>query len=409
MSIKQIKSCEICYNKKLKLVINLGFQPLCDDLKQIGHNKKNKLYPIKIYFCKNCLTAYQSVSVNKKELFPKNYHYRAKNTKDVLNGMKELVLSCKKISKNLKNKKVLDIGCNDGSLLNFFKKEKCITYGIEPTNAFKDAKKLGHKVTNDWFDEKSAKKFKIKNGLPDIITFTNVFAHIENLKQLLKSVKIIMGPKTILIIENHYLGEVIKKKQFDTFYHEHPRTYSLTSFVKISEKLNSTLLKVQFIKRYNGNVRVFIQKNNKKNNKKITKKIKKDIFIKKDILKMQAHIKKWKASKLKLFNKLKKNYGPLPAKSFPGRSTIPLKILNLDNTYISRVYEKPNSLKVGNYVPGTNIPIISDNDFKKNKENNSKIIINLSWHISKEIKNYLKKNLKFKGRVIDIISINDFK
>ena len=217
MRNKKINSCEICKNKKLQLILNLGNQPLCDDLKKIGSKIKNKLFPIKIFYCNRCITAYQKLSINKKELFPKNYHYRAKNTKDVLNGMKELVSSCKKITKNLKNKKVLDIGCNDGSLLNFFKKEKCITYGIEPTDAFKDAKKLGHIVLNNWFNTETAKKFKKVNGSPDIITFTNVFAHIENLKELINAVKILMSSKTIIIIENHYLGEVVKKNNLILF------------------------------------------------------------------------------------------------------------------------------------------------------------------------------------------------
>jgi len=405
MKNKKIKSCEICKNNKLQLILNLGNQPLCDDLKKIGSKIKNKLYPIKIFYCNKCHTAYQRLSINKKELFPKNYHYRAKNTKDVLDGMKELVSSCKKITKSLKNKKVLDIGCNDGSLLNFFKKEKCITYGIEPTDAFKDAKKLGHIVTNSWFNIQTAKKFKKINGSPDIITFTNVFAHIENLKELINAVKILMSSKTIIIIENHYLGQVIKKKQFDTFYHEHPRTYSLTSFLKIAKKLNSNLIKVQFIKRYNGNIRVFIKKGKNKKNKILAN----ESYIKKDIYKFQTIVNKWRSNKLKLFKSLKEKYGPISAKSFPGRASIPIKILNLDKTFISKVYEKSNSLKIGNYVPGTNIPIVSDNKFKKNKEKKNKIIINLAWHISKEIKNYLKNNLKFNGKVIDIISTKDFK
>ena len=62
--------------------------------------------------------------------------------------------------------------------------------------------------------------------------FTNVFAHIEDLKNLLKNLGLILSENTVLIIENHYLGSIIKKNQFDTFYHEHPRTYSLKSFEK---------------------------------------------------------------------------------------------------------------------------------------------------------------------------------
>ena len=64
----------------------------------------------------------------------------------------------------------------------------------------------------------------------DFITFTNVFAHIENLTELIKNIKLISSKETKVIIENHYLGAIFKNSQFDTFYHEHPRTYSLSSF-----------------------------------------------------------------------------------------------------------------------------------------------------------------------------------
>ena len=83
--------CEICDQKNLPTVLDLGKHPLCDDLIKIGSKKKNKLYKIQIIFCKKCVTAYQKHQVKKKILFPPNYHYRAKLTKDVLKGMEDLV------------------------------------------------------------------------------------------------------------------------------------------------------------------------------------------------------------------------------------------------------------------------------------------------------------------------------
>ena len=88
-----------------------------------------------------CFTAHQKYQVKKKILFPKKYHYRARFTKDVTNGLKDLVNDTKKFKGKLKNMTVLDIGCNDGTLLNFLK-EGCNTFGIEPTDASKDIKKI---------------------------------------------------------------------------------------------------------------------------------------------------------------------------------------------------------------------------------------------------------------------------
>jgi len=140
-----IKTCEVCDNKNLTSVLNLGLHPLCDDLKKINSRVKNKNYKIEILFCKKCYTAHQKHQVNKRLLFKKDYHYRARFTNDVITGMKNLVHESLKFFKDFKNKTVLDIGCNDGSLLNFFHKKGFKTIGVEPTNAYKDAKKY-HKI-----------------------------------------------------------------------------------------------------------------------------------------------------------------------------------------------------------------------------------------------------------------------
>ena len=396
--------CEICNKKNLPTVIDLGRHPLCDDLIKVGSKKKNRLHKIEIIFCKNCITAYQKYQVPKKKLFPKNYHYRSKFTKDVLTGMKEVLVKSKSFYKSLKQKVVLDIGCNDGSLLDFYKREGAITIGIEPTNAIDEARLKGHHTYKSYFDKKTILKIKKKFKKIDIITFTNVFAHIENLRLLIKNLSSLMTVETFLIIENHYLGSVIEKKQFDTFYHEHPRTYSLQSFFKISHLLNAKLIHHSFPKRYGGNIRIIYSKK-KTGSYNIKKYIAKEKKFYNKLKKMGIFIRRWKLKKRKLIKKLSSRYGSLPAKGFPGRAAILIKLLGVDKNQIKCVYEQNKSIKVGYYVPGTRIPILPD---KKLKTINKNVpLINLAWHINKEIKSYLKKN-NVKNRVVDILSQNDF-
>ena len=406
MNYKIIKKCQLC-NSKLKNFLNLGKQPLCDDLKYIPNS--NKFYKLQILFCNNCLTAFQKYNINKKILFPKNYHYRSANTKDVIDGMNDLVLNVTKIKKNLKNKTILDIGCNDGSLLDIFKKKGCKTFGIEPTGAYIQAKNKSHVIYNKYLDVKSSEIIKKKLNKIDIITFTNVFAHIENFKELIYSLKKLITKETLVVIENHYLPEVIKKNQFDTFYHEHPRTYSLNSFYIISKLLNLNITAYNFVKRYNGNLRVFLEtKDNKKIKKKLFRDLKNEKKILKKIKKFQTKINKWKIKKKIFLNKLLKKYGPLPAKAFPGRASIIINFLKLNKKYISFIYEKNFSLKINKYVPGTNIKIIKEEQFNKHIKS-KKVLINFAWHISNEIKYYMKSKFNFKGKIVDIISSRDFK
>ena len=104
--------------------------------------------------------------------------------------------------------------------------------------------------------------------------------------------------------------------------------------------------------------------------------------------------------------KLNKKYGPLPAKAFPGRAAILLKMLNLKKINIDCIFEQPNSIKIGFNAPGTNIPIKSDKYLKKRLH--KRPIINLAWHIKKEIKKYII-NLKINSKMINIIDNKDFK
>jgi hypothetical protein len=75
--------------------------------------------------------------------------------------------------------------------------------GIEPTGAYSDALDNGHILYNSFFDKDTAAQIKRENGSPDIITFTNVFAHIEDLNLLLDSLKIVMHSETVLVIEKN--------------------------------------------------------------------------------------------------------------------------------------------------------------------------------------------------------------
>ena len=91
----------------------------------------------------------------------------------------------------------------------------------------------------------------------------------------------------------------------------------------------------------------------------------------------------------------------MPAKAFPGRAAILIKFLELNEKHISAIYERTGSQKIGNYVPSTRIPILDESIFFE-KYISSEVILNLAWHISTEIKNYLIEK-GFEGIVINIL------
>jgi hypothetical protein len=405
--MKKVSICEVCGNPNLDEVLDLGSHPMCDDLVPISSDIICEKYPINILYCSTCHTAHQKYQVAKSKLFPLDYHYRSRLTNDVINGMKDLVEATISDFCDVENKIVLDIGSNDGSLLDIFKKYGAITIGVEPTNATLDAAKKSHVIYHDYFVPEIATKIREDYGLPAVITFTNVFAHIEDLNQLLSTLEILIDENTLLVVENHYLGSILEGYQFDTFYHEHPRTYSATSFVHIAKKLKMHINRIDFPSRYGGNIRVFMSRQACKNQDVFLDQIKvRERSYESKIKLMQAAVEKWKYKKNILIKNLVKKHGILYAKAFPGRASILVNLLGIDELSVSAVYEKQTSLKIGYYVPSTRIPIISDEKLF-NSIDKSSPILNFAWHISHEIRSYLDEN-GVTNPLIDIVSKSDF-
>jgi SAM-dependent methyltransferase len=405
----QISRCEVCGSATLVDVLDLGPHPLCDDLIPVGDPRVSAEYPIRIGYCETCKTAHQMHQVPKRTLFPPSYHYRAKHTADVLKGMRQLVETCGAQLGDLTGLRVLDVGCNDGSLLSIFAEKGAVAFGVEPTDAAIDARAQGHTVYQEYLTPEFAEAFVSQHGHPSIITFTNVFAHIEDLASLLRSVRTLMSPSTLLVVENHYLGAVVERNQFDTFYHEHPRTYSVTSFQHIAKGLGAMLVGIDFPARYGGNIRVMMRLDmggGASENPDLGPHIVREQTFGPDLKKMARLIPLWCSAKRKALDQLVNQYGPLPAKAFPGRAAILVKLLGLDERMIGSVYEKPGSMKLGHYVPGTRIPIRSDDEFAIRSATGAPVL-NLAWHISSEIHSYLRKQ-GFAGPIVDILTPDEF-
>lgn len=405
--LREIIACEVCGNARLEQVLDLGAHPMCDDLVPIGESRLCREYPIEILYCATCCTAHQRFQVPKDELFPTSYHYRSRFTADVLLGMEHLVNSCEEQFGRLSGKKVLDIGCNDGSLLDAFARRGAQTIGIEPTGACTDARAKGHTSYEAYLSPAIARRIVAEHQHPDFITFTNVFAHIENLPEVLDALRILMSATSVLVIENHYLGAVLARNQFDTFYHEHPRSYSYTSFVHMAKSLGATILHSEFPLRYGGNIRIFIRVDANGVSDGTREEIRqRERMLFQEFRSMRNNVHRWQTRKKALVEKLVSERGKIRAKAFPGRAAILIKLLELDENQISAVYEKPGSLKIGYYVPGTRIPIRSDNELFASVDKGG-ILLNLAWHIPDEIRSYLAGN-GFKGQLIDILDPGDF-
>ena len=390
-----INYCQICKSKRIKNILNLGHQPLADALTNINDkNNETEFFPIQIGLCEKCILVQNNFIVDDRKLYKKNYHYRPGITKDVLKNFSEMSAKLVNLYKLNSKSIIADIGCNDGSLLNEFKKYKVKKLiGIEPTDTVRFAKKRKIKVVQNFMNLKSAKAATKYFGKVDLITTTNVFAHTNKLTDFLKGIKKLIKKDGIFIIENHYLADIVKKKQFDSFYHEHLRTYSLTSLIKLLSFYDFHIVDAYTSDRYGGNIQAHFSltkfKRNSRINKILSHEIKMGLDKEKTYIKFKNEIE---MIDKKIASFLEKNRGKkIIAKAFPARASILLHYFSSIKKNIEFIAEQPTSLKLNKYAPGTTIPIISSKFLKKYKPD---IMIILAWHLFDTIYKKWKSQLK---------------
>jgi len=390
---KIISKCQISGAKDLKSIMFVGYLPPTCVLKKINSKIGEEIfYPADLVYSSKSKLAQLSTIVNKEILFPKNYAYTSSTTKILRENFKELYIDCKKIIKISPTDLILDIGSNDGNLLNNFKKNHRVL-GITPENIGKIAIKKGIPTLIRYFDKATAKLVSNKYGKAKIITATNVFAHIENVDDLMKNILSLLKKDGVFISESHYLVSLIKTNQYDTIYHEHLRYYSLSSLKYLFKKYGLRIINAKKINTHGGSIRVYATKSKKF---KISKGVNKILNFEKKYLNWETfdnfrkNVFKSKINLYSILKKIKKQNKKICGIGAPVRATTLINYVGLDENIIDYVLEIEGSKKIGNYIPGTKIPIFSE---KRLYTDQPDYAVLFAWHLASE----LKKNLRRKG------------
>ena len=391
---KIVKNCRVCNKKSFYPYLDLGKQPPSNSF-VFNKNTKEKKYSLRVLLCKYCGLSQLDTVVSHKKIF-NNYLYLSSSSGALVLHYKNFINKICSKFKIKNNDNIYDIGCNDGIILNCYKKKYRKVYGIEPSSAGEIAKKKGFKIFKSFFNYAFARKIKRLNGSARLVTATNVFAHIDDLNDFVKGISHLIDEKEgIFIIEFPYLFEMLKNLYFDTIYHEHLSYLSITPLDFLFKKFNLKIFDIQEVNLGASGpaMRVFISNINSKY--KNTKKVKyfldyekkKKIFDIKIYNKFEIRVKKIKIKINKIIDVfLKKGY-KVGAFGAPAKGNTLLNYLKLKSNKISGIAEN-NNLKINTYSPGSKIKIISDEDFLKI---NCKFALLLSWNYV----NFFKKNSKF--------------
>ena len=390
-SYKKITQCRLCDSKKIKKVYNFGLIPIGNNLQKSSFKSINcQKYPLLLVQCLKCNHFQLSISVSPKILYAKNYTYLTGVTKTFKKHFSNYSNWIIKKCKIKKGSLILDIGSNDGTCLNYFKKNKMKVVGIDPAKKPSNiANARGITTINNFFNKKTSTKIKKKYGQFDFITSHNVLAHTENIQEIFLSTFDLLKEDAYFCFEIGYFKEVVKHNLFDTIYHEHLDYHHAKPLVKFLQNVGFSIIDLSINKIQGGTLRLLLQKKKlKKKLKKVEKfiiqenKFFKRINIKdkfynfeETLLKLNSEIKKEKEK-----NKIIYSYGS------PTKASLLLMKSKLNKNMIKNSFED-NLLKCNKYIPGTDIKIVST---KKIKMNTGSIIVILAWNFSKEIEMKLK-------------------
>ena len=408
------KKCILCNKGNLKSFVNLGNSPLANNLVSLkDYKKKEKKYPLILGKCKKCNHVQLKYLVNPKYMFD-NYLYLSSASTTLekhLNSIPEVINKIKKIKKN---DLVIDIGSNDTTLLKGYKKFKAKTIGVEPAkNLSKYYKNKKIKLVNDYFNVATANIIKKRNGLAKVITATNVFPHLQNLKDFANAINILLDDDGVLLIEAHYLKNLLDDVAFDTIYHEHCSYWSIKAVQTYFAMHNLELFDVDKLPIHHGQIRCWI---GKKNIRQVSHKLKKllieekqaKVFSDSNLLNFKKNTFKIKDKLNKFFNKIKKNNETIIGYGAPAKATTLVSFLGINKNKINFIVDK-NPLKQNKFMPGSRIPIYSIDNIEKFKP---KYLFNFAWNFLDEILHQNKIFLRQGGKIVNPIpkfKIYDYK
>lgn len=396
-----VRQCQICSHKNLDLVLPLGHQlPVSSYLTKEQLHEAEVTYPLNLCRCPKCGLLQLDYIIDPHIAFPFKYPYRSGLTNMLVKNFRSLAEFLVK-KYNLASKDlVIDIGSNDGTLLQGFKEKGMRVLGIEPTDAADVANKNGILTVQDFINEETVKKIIKKYGGARIVTATNVFAHINNVPELIRNIKNLMEEDGVFVSESQYLMSIIEKLEFDTVYHDHLRYYSLKPLEYLFNSFDCTLVDAERISAAGGSIRVFAMKGKRQQSDRVKKLIAEEkragIYDKKFWEKFREQVLTAKNDLMTLLLQCKKEGGRIVGLTSSARSNTLLGFTGINNQFLDYIGEKIGSPKIGLFTPGTHIPVVDEAIIIKDQP---EYVLVSSWHIGEELMKKIQE-MGYKGKFI---------
>ena len=390
--------------KKITPIMSFGQMPIANGFIKKKNFKKEYFYEMEVGFNEKLSLFQLNKHPAPKNMFNQNYPFFSGSSQYMKLHFKKYADFLKK--NYLKsNSKIIEIGSNDGTMLENFLNTSSDIYGFEPSkNVAKIAEKKGIPTFKEFFNLKTISNLKKNFHKIDLIYASNVICHIPDLDNLIRSIDILLSKDGAFIFEEPYIGSMFDKTSYDQIYDEHIYMFSISSIDKIFKLYDFELTYVEPQNTHGGSMRYVIKRKSKTNlhskflNKFLTFEKKKEIDTIKSSMKFKLNCEISKRQLIKKIEFIKSRDKKICGYGATSKSTTVLNYCGIGPDSIDYICDTTKE-KIGKYSPGKHIPIVDMNFFYKNQPD---YIYLFAWNHKEEI---FKKESAFKGKWFSHVSL----
>ncbi|MBU0536629.1 MAG: class I SAM-dependent methyltransferase [Nanoarchaeota archaeon] len=399
--MKRIDECRVCGNTEIKEFLDLGDQPLANSLLDSPYNNDPE-YPLSLSWCPGCNLVQLNHTADPEELFSE-YVWVTGTSKTAHDHAANFYKEVVKRVPNIQEGYVLEAASNDGTFLKPFVDKGIWVLGVDPAKNIVDmAVKAGIDSECAFFGQEAVEKIVKEKGKAKVVFARNVVPHVANLHDFIKGMASAVGEDGLIIIEAHYAKIILEELHYDSIYHEHLCYFTLKSMEALLNQYGMHVVDITTSPISGGSLVYYIKKNgndaNKENENPIVQRYRDEEQSTKlnEWESWQDFAKKTFEHKNALLKILDQAKGSVVGYGASARSSTMLNFCRITTKQLPVIADK-NPLKNKKYTAGTHIPIL---DPKEVMKSNPDYVFILAWNFTREIMNYLNKDLGYKGRFI---------
>jgi len=352
--------------------MSFGKMPIANGFLRPDQFRDEFFFNMAVAFC-NCCKAFQLLDQpNPKQMFNENYAFFSGTSSLMRHHFEKFANHIiEAYLKNAENPFVVEIGSNDGIMLNHFSEKNIRHLGIEPSsNVAEIAKKNGITTIVDFFNPLLAEAIVEQNGRADAFIAANVMCHISDIRSIVEGIKVLLKPGGIVVFEDPYLGDVIQKTTYDQIYDEHVFLYSVHSVQYLFEQYDMELVDVRPQETHGGSMRYVIGNSG-------VWPVQESVGTQLDVERsmgltepetfqqFKENCDRYRSNLLKLLVDIKSKGQSIAGYAATSKSTTIINYCGLGIDHLDCIYDT-TPLKHGKYSPGSHIPIVDHARFKEN-------------------------------------------